>query len=45
MRIRQEDPESRKYEIAKVGFGEIDFIQRSIKPKLAERMEKQSQRR
>jgi hypothetical protein len=33
MRIRQGDPESRKYEMAKVGFGEIDMVERSIKPK------------
>ena len=42
MKIRQDYPESRKYELAKVGFGEIDFIERKVKPKDALRIEKQN---
>lgn len=44
MRIRMEDPESRKYELHNTGF-DLDLIERKLKPKQQDRYDRNAKKR
>ena len=45
MRIRAEDTSMRKYQIANVGFGELDVVERKLKGKQTDKYDKTAKNR
>ena len=45
MRIRMEDTSMRKYQIANMGFGEMDVIERKLKSKQTDKWDKNAKNR